>query len=668
MGIRKTECRKFAEPELCISRNNGLVNSSQIKYIVRTAVKNIGSHRTLLLHFYSVEGYHRGNRKPEYSVFQQKDDFITLYRSENGDKKWKTACLENILVSNNFWLVTYSAFYSRKDTRRVQRFCGDGNVTSEFTALYSLQEAILCKRRKKRQMAKEAIVYGRMMPIPHLPRNFQNWVNKECLPHYIFYKYERTKKPQSGFCTSCVKYVEVNKPRHNIQSVCPRCGKNIQYKADGRAKKVWDRASVSLIQKISSRELVIRIFKITRNAYGCGEIRHHLWESIRVFLRVNENDKCQPDYFYNNYGRGSLTTWKNGLRPRFSYYQYSFDGDCAGYLYCKNLSDTLIGTPWQYSQIEQFYLYDKEPMEILPYLCAYQQLPAIEYLVKLGFYTITQNIVYKSDCAGILNRDGQNPADFLGVAAKDLQLLQKLDINLNQLALYQELMKMGIMADEKLLVWYQANQFRKDLMTSALKYASPGRLMRYIDKQYLRLIGLKTHYGADRYNAVYQVLDEYTDYLKMGEKLSYNFSDRFVLYPKNLNIAHDQAILLFNERKTEICANKIREAFENLARQFGFTQNGMTIIPPKSPDEIVNEGHALHHCVHSYVERIATGECIILFLRHITEPEEPFFTIEIRDNKVAQIRGLENCAPTPEVEKFMQLWDRAQQHKVQTAA
>lgn len=71
---------------------------------------------------------------------------------------------------------------------------------------------------------------------------------------------------------------------------------------------------------------------------------------------------------------------------------------------------------------------------------------------------------------------------------------------------------------------------------------------------------------------------------------------------------------------------------------------------------IVAEGNALHHCVGSYVERIAEEECIILFLRRCANECKPFYTIEVRRQEVVQVRGAGNCGMTPEVEAFVTAW------------
>ena len=55
---------------------------------------------------------------------------------------------------------------------------------------------------------------------------------------------------------------------------------------------------------------------------------------------------------------------------------------------------------------------------------------------------------------------------------------------------------------------------------------------------------------------------------------------------------------------------------------------------------------------------MARKECVILFLRQCEDLDKPFYTVEVRGKKIAQVRGMRNCDPTPEVEKFMDKWER----------
>lgn len=84
----------------------------------------------------------------------------------------------------------------------------------------------------------------------------------------------------------------------------------------------------------------------------------------------------------------------------------------------------------------------------------------------------------------------------------------------------------------------------------------------------------------------------------------------------------------------------------------------MTIILPTSPEELATEGSALHHCVSNYADCVAKQECIIVFVRRCSEPQKPYYTAEIRDGRIVQLRGLKNCQPTPEVQAFANKWER----------
>ncbi len=120
--------------------------------------------------------------------------------------------------------------------------------------------------------------------------------------------------------------------------------------------------------------------------------------------------------------------------------------------------------------------------------------------------------------------------------------------------------------------------------------------------------------------------------------------------------AHDDASKLFDRKKVQRYNDKILSDYPALAKKFRMSKKGLMIVPPKSAEEIVAEGQALHHCVGGYVSRVASNETVILFLREKKQPDIPFYTIEVMDGEVAQIRGQNNCRPTPKVESYMEIW------------
>lgn len=74
---------------------------------------------------------------------------------------------------------------------------------------------------------------------------------------------------------------------------------------------------------------------------------------------------------------------------------------------------------------------------------------------------------------------------------------------------------------------------------------------------------------------------------------------------------------------------------------------------PKTVKEIVQEGRELHHCVATYVDKIIQGETDVMFLRKKSEPDKPFFTVEIQNYRVIQCRTDHNQTD-PEITKIVQ--------------
>jgi hypothetical protein len=314
------------------------------------------------------------------------------------------------------------------------------------------------------------------------------------------------------------------------------------------------------------------------------------------------------------------------------------------------------------------------------YLYSYLELPILEYVVKLGLERIAAYLAFENAHSSHINEKGRNIREALGVEPRDLPMLKKINAGMKQLALYQVLKTANVKFDESLLVWYERNKINNTgHIWRPLRLMTQSKLVRYAESQYGQLKNFPGQYGTCRYENIGRVLSEYNDYLEFAKELRYDTANDFVLFPKHLEEAHDLASAQIKARRDEaICKagdRFIKKAYKKLTRTYQFSGRGFTVIPPKTASDIVNEGHTLRHCVHSYVEKVAKGKCVILFLRKIDSLTEPFYTIELKENRVTQARGLHNGAPTPEVKKFLNEWDkkllaplRSQTHNAQAAA
>ena len=127
----------------------------------------------------------------------------------------------------------------------------------------------------------------------------------------------------------------------------------------------------------------------------------------------------------------------------------------------------------------------------------------------------------------------------------------------------------------------------------------------------------------------------------------------FVLYPKDLQQSHDRVQKRFKIKENEQLLQDFKTAVQDAEKRMAFEAGGMKIVVPATPGELATEGNALHHCVGRYASNVAKKECMILFLRQCTDETKPFYTIEVRGQKIIQVRGIGNSLPTEEVQRFI---------------
>ena len=633
--------------------NNGLLHADQIDYIIRTAVKMIDRHKALVLYVYPRLQAVQGDFRPLWAVFQDNVDYITLKRLEDGSFRWRTAAFENL---GEDWSFTRKcAFYSAKDEGRVIRYL-KSDSGSGIKALTSFQSNILEKRRRERRKIRENKIVSRMECLPTLPRNLKNWIHKSVMPAYFFYNYKRSGMDVPGTCTSCGHEVRISNVKQGNKGVCPHCKRELIMKPRSRRGCCMaDRETCQVIQNTGNGELLIRTIKVWYT-YRTDKPEIQIYENARQFIRQDGNDGkiCVESYYYL-YGSGILTDWKKGERPAlFSQWQYHFEADTCGHLYSRNLPNELKGTVWEYCPIADFYNHFQEPMQALPFLGAYLKHPRLEHLAKVGFWNIVSDLAYRyyPDC---LDETQNRTHQILKAAAEDIGFLRELEVDIPTLKIFREYS--GLKDRRQLLCWQLEQNVKRDILP-ILKHITVHKFIRYIDSQFESLRLRRTSHGTLRYKGMQDLVSEYRDYLDMCRKMGYDMKNSFVLFPKDLQKSHDKAARRFKQRKDALVKRDFIAVYQQLSGQLDFEKDGMKIVYPATPDDVVKEGHALHHCVGSYTERAAEKECIILFLRKCSEEEKPFYTVEVRNQKAVQVRGKGNCSMTPEVKSFIAAWEQ----------
>lgn len=150
-------------------------------------------------------------------------------------------------------------------------------------------------------------------------------------------------------------------------------------------------------------------------------------------------------------------------------------------------------------------------------------------------------------------------------------------------------------------------------------------------------------------------LDVLLDTIRSWKTLNWPRPELPQISVSELQRLHDLYTNLMNEqwrRREALYAEEARKRDERIQKenkpkltfrdQLNYDDENYLIRLPKDEDEIRNEGMTLHHCVGNYAHDHSIGSTTIMFLRKKSEPDKPFYTIEVDigvvDGKVAGLR------------------------------
>ena len=652
--IDKRACRKFAMPELEFNLNEGVLHVESCPYIIRTAVRNIAGQRILVLYIYQRESILAGSIKPRWVMFHSRDDFATLSFREDAKATWQCSTLGSL---DRIWgFDSKCAFYRQQDESRVARFCKCER--GAISMLGYLQRLISYRKELERKWKKQRAIIDRMKCVSALPRDLKGFIHREVMPQYIFYDYQR-KGPERAFCTACRHEVSIAAAKHNASGTCPRCKKKITFKSRGKRGRIFDRATVQVLQKAEGNGLVLRIIKVYRS-FADSDIPNHfeIWENARQFITLSSSGQCSVDAYYYHYKAGyDLTPWCNGYRPVFDRWKYNFTADMSGVLYQRNLSDTLKDTPWAYSQLEAFSGIASFS-GVATFLSAYIKRPKIEHLIKMKLYRLVSGIIYGGysySALQAINFNGENMRAILGIDRPYFPLLRELNPSIDQLHLIRQLLQADHKPSTEQIKWFIASKISNaDAAKELLAHMSVHKLQRYVEQQFAP----EDEAALKRvdYYKMNTLITDYHDYLCMCKELQYDVKNSFILFPRELKAAHDSVAKTLKDKRTAEHEKAIAGSFDEWQKRYQYQSKELMMIPPHSAKEIVDEGAALHHCVRLYVKNVAEKKSVILFVRSVDEPDKSLCTVEVKDGQVTQARGFDNEEPPAQITAFIEQW------------
>lgn len=578
-----------------------------------------------------------GENEPTYRVFLHDGKYDTW---ETEAEKWRTANIEHLWdfreKSEEEKAAYGTHWYKEHDRKLIVDFTG-----SEKQDIHS---AVLEWQQYKKHRGETEVIDAAMSLIPDIPKDFEKWAFTDVVPQYMYYEYGK----RIGLCTCCGKHHELKEqPKYGKEGICPGCKRKVQYRTYKKKGRIHDWEYAALIQKIPGG-YVLRFFALNQLIEQGTRSYGGMSEKIRI--TYNEQWNRQAIYSYHRYKMTNKIRWCNGYEYLSAYGGRKEEERCR--LYPRNLRKILKGSKLEYSGMPEFARTGIEFYQ-QDFIDEAKKYAGIEKLIKAEFYNLTNSCISYGSRAPI-DLYQKRVKKVLGLTGEYYNLIRDKDPTWREYEVTEQCQDVGIRA-----TWEQIQRMAQYARNFAIymRHSTPHKMLKYIE-------GLKSEGPCVMRN---QEVNDYHDYLQLAAGLGYNLDDDWILYPKNLKERHDQLTEEQNERKVELekeADDKKDRKLKRTIKRKGWTRYEMEteellIRLPECAHEIRKEGNAQHHCVATYMDRMVAGETCILFIRKKEEPDKSYYTVEVRDDEVIQVRGKYNVVPSEDIEEFMKTFKKS---------
>ena len=496
----------------------------------------------------------------------------------------------------------------------------------------------------------------------------------DCLPQWLYYR--NAPGGRDWWCMRCgasdmirpgkmrtvtPEMRSVMAARHKGTARCPACGRSAEAICLGRvrdAQRYYRGLGFLVFYAPAPGDVWVVRYLCSYNPaeFGTdckGKCGYHMKPDARPRVDALEAWHMQPGRADGWWRAYTDRDWLEHTDRRIS---HRWDMPMPGTGYSKGLGSEIIladdpaGTFLRWSGWED-YARGREltsAMYYPVYLANAAMYPIAEKLCKAGFREAVQELVEARKAnSSLINWHARDIFSALGVNRSELKMLRgdSGQADMDYYRAYRRAKKSGDRRPEeaaRLTVIYEP-YYNKKHMDDILRAAGITRidLYRYLD----------AHKGK---KPAYMIRQIWMDYANAAKNCGYDMAQRAVILPRDVHQAHDDAVALdlrLHPRTVYGLVTKVtdelREAFARrapvLARRFARTGAEYYIRIPQTPEEIIAEGQALRHCVggYCYIKNHADGRNPILFLRRVSDPDTPWYTMEISasDGKILQCEG-----------------------------
>lgn len=564
---------------------------------------------------------------------------------------------------------------SEADEKSLGKWLGatstDNHMIPELQAWTrrAVQSEILAERDARGELRDEDVD---LCP-EELPADLVQYIRTRVIPEdrTLIYKKGNTR----GICFQCGRNVRATGGKRFRQSEvirCPECGSVVTaYLETSDRFKVDYVQNIATIQKgTDGKTLFIRQWHILRDMTAQWEdIPGQLQEIARYGIRGNKVARWQKEtksnWYWSTY-RERLDKWsrvKNDARTYDGSYYFHLPLDWE---------TELEGTSLQFCDL-QGYMRSKDcksDLEPIRLLMDWARYPSVEKLWKAGYRQIIHDRergMFNGTKNTILwSRGSMREALRFPVRLLKLQPPGKWTLmDCKTVTALWDICRQGKIRESDIETLFRAN-VGIDMIGNALGHASVGKILRYVKKirtqereakEKLKKETLAAGKAWYEWNHTPKIVQTYRDYLRDLVKLEVNMDDEIVLFPRDLEAAHQRTIVAVKYKSQEIHNEKVKKRAEALSK-LAWERDGLIIRPAADAEELVREGAALDHCVAGYAEDVAQGKTAIFVIRLSADPDKPFYTMEWRGDRVIQCRTEHNKSyeADPAVMDFVDAW------------
>lgn len=631
--------------ELPFKKYDGRGNTP-IRYKIDVSLVTIEHERMYLIEFTANPKYKKYNW---YGIPTQLKSFRALISKKN--KEYRIYEEGKTKTSDKAVDLPQYAYYdiNDKSEKLLKRLCSSVSTGNhEIDNLSELMEKWhnnkTAEKRRKSGYIEDSEVYS--CPEEY-PNGFFDFIQRNIIDEdrTIIYK-KGNVRGVCSYCRSNIVAQHGEKFRQNEFRTCPSCGEQCKCVLENSSAWSADNVkNVATMQRGKDGTVWFRQWHVRRdNTARYADLNKYLVEIGRYAVRGEKSAAWTA--YYKSPCIGCVVEYKHESWQRYNGSNV-YDGDY--WFYCDDINAVISGTKLEYSELADYMnnerIISKDP---IMYCRKFVKYPVYEFLYKRGYYRIIEQKTKGfglDEAAHAIGWQKKKLKECFPFPMHYLKIMEPSTWTLEDVKNVKELYNAEISQEDIKLIL--RSHVAAVYAVQISKYVNVHKVATY----------LKNQQKLSPDEPLIRLFSIYSDYLEECEKLKLDTKTKSVLFPQNLITSHNNNITLVEAQKHQKEVENFKKAV-NKFKKSGYAEGDLMIRAVKNMDELIYEGTALHHCVGSYISKVANGDCMIFFVRRSDEPEQPYYTLELRNKHIIQCRTLNNQSyeANEKVKIFVDKW------------